>query len=117
MAIKKMSRLQVRFKVENARRDKNVIVDMLEKNRDKTAQNFNHGHLHIDFDDREGTNYNNDLLRAMPFKLTHPVMITSYKGCDYAHCRDDEVMDLSNLSTGDILTEIIMKHGEENDKQ
>ena len=69
MAIKKISRLQVRFKVEDARRDKNVIVDMLEKNRDKTARNFKHGHLHIDFDDREGTNYNNDLLRAMPFKL------------------------------------------------
>ena len=117
MAIKKMSRLHVFLKVQAARRDKNVIVDMLEKNRDMTARNFNHGHLHIDIDDREGTNYNNDLLRAMPFKLTHPVMITSYKGCVYAHCLDDEVMDLSNLSTGDILTEIIMKHGEENDKQ
>ena len=83
----------------------------------RAADNIRHGRLHLDFDDREGSSWNNDLLKLMPVKLRYPVSITSYKGNLYVHSLDSEVIECSGLGTGEILTRIIEEYGEINENE
>ena len=88
------------------------MIKMLKKYGEVAAYHINHGQLHLDFDDRSGSSYNNDLLKMMPFDLKHPVCFTSWKGAIYAHSLDNHPMDFTTCKTGDILTEVIMRYGE-----
>jgi hypothetical protein len=110
---KELNREEVERIVEVARRDPQNVIKMIQKYGDRAIRRIHDGKLHLDFDDREGTSYNNDLLKLMPFKMKHPVSFTSWKGIIYVHCLDFEIMNCSAWSTADILTEIIMKHGED----
>ena len=109
--MEKMTKEQVRNKVEKARADFANVMVMIAKYGKRAVNNIQHGQLHIDFDDREGVEWNNDLLKLMPFELKNPVCITSWKGSVYAGFLD-EVHCYSAYPTGEILTEIIMKYGE-----
>ena len=98
--------------VEVARKMPENMVLMLQKHGERAVGQISHGMLHLDFDDREGSSWNNDLLKLMPVKLRYPVSITSYKGNLYVHSLDSEVIECSGLGTGEILTRIIEEYGE-----
>lgn len=83
----------------------------------RAIEHIRHGMLHLDFDDRNGSSWNNDLLKLMPVKLRYPVSITSYKGNLYVHSLDSEVIECSGLGTGEILTRIIEEYGEINENE
>ena len=113
MEKKELIREEVLAKVQEARRNPEIIVKMLSKHKNMTAFRFEHGQLHLEFDDRKGTSYNMDLLKLMPYELKQPVMITSWKGSLYVHSLSDDPWCLSGETTATILTDIIMKWGEE----
>jgi hypothetical protein len=103
--------------VEAARKMPENMVLMLQKHGERAAGQISHGMLHLDFDDRNGSSWNNDLLKLMPIKLRYPVSMTSYKGNLYVHSLDSEVIDCTSLSTGEILTKIIEEYGEINENE
>jgi len=113
MEKKELIREEVLAKVQEARRNPENIVKMLSKHKDMTAFRFEHGQLHLEFDDREGTSYNMDILKLMPYELKWPVMITSFQGSLYVHSLSDDPWCLSGETTANILTDIIMKYGKE----
>ena len=112
MEKKELNRKEVMRIVEEARRDPQNVIKMIQKYGDRAISDIHNGKLHLDFDDREGTSYNNDLLKLMPFKMKYPVCFTSWKGIVFVHCLHMETMNCSSWSTADILTEVIMKYGE-----
>lgn len=113
MEKKEFNREEVERIVDEARRDPQNIIKMIQKYGERAIQNIHDGKIHLDFDDREGTSYNNDLLKLMPYVMRRPVSFTSWKGIIYVHSLDDEVMNCSAWRTADILTELIMKYGED----
>ena len=113
MVKKELNREEVMRKVEEARRDPQNFIRMIQKHGKHAIREIHEGRLHLDFDDREGTSYNNDLLKLMPYVMRVPVSFTSWKGIIYVHSLIDEVMNCSALPTGNILTEVIMKYGVE----
>ena len=115
MEKKEFNREEVERIVDEARRDPQNIIRMIQKHGDHAVRTIHEGRLHLDFDDREGTSYNNDLLKLMPYVMRRPVSFTSWKGIIYVHSLENEVMNCSAWRTADILTEIIMKYGEDLD--
>lgn len=112
MEKKRLTRNEIYKMVQEARRAPKNVIAMIVKHGERAALNVHHGQLHLDFDDRSGSSYNNDLLKMMPFNLKHPVCFTSWKGAIYAHSLDNHPMDFTTCKTGDILTEVIMRYGE-----
>ena len=98
--------------VDEALRDPKNIIKMIQKYGEHAIQNIHDGKIHLDFDDREGTSYNNDLLKLMPFNLKYPFSITSWKGTVYVHCLDIESINCSGWSTTDILSTIVSEYSE-----
>ena len=113
----RMNYKEISEMVEAARSMPEVMALMTLKYGARAADNIRHGRLHLDFDDREGSSWNNDLLKLMPVKLRYPVSITSYKGNLYVHSLDSEVIECSGLGTGEILTRIIEEYGEINENE
>ncbi len=113
MVKKELNREEVMRKVEEARRDPQNFIRMIQKHGKHAIRKIHEGRLHLDFDDWEGTSYNNDLLKLMPYVMRVPVSFTSWQGIIYVHSLSDEVMNCSAWPTGDILTEVIMKYGVE----
>ena len=111
MAEKELNREEVKRKVEEARRKPQNVIKMIQKHGENALGKIIGGKLHLNFDDREGSSFNNDLLKLMPYEMRYPVSFTSWKGIIYVHSLDEEVMDCSSWGTGEILTEVIMKYG------
>ena len=103
--------------VEAARSMPEVMALMTLKYEARAIEHIRHGMLHLDFDDRNGSSWNNDLLKLMPVRLRQPVSITSYKGNLCVHSLDCEVIECSGLGTGEILTRIIEEYGEINENE
>ena len=89
-------------------KDANVIL-MIAKYGNKAVQQIDHGQLHLDFDDRTPSGWNNDLLKLFPLKF--PVAITSWKGMISAHFLD-ETLDCTHEGTREIIEKVLKKWGD-----
>ncbi len=112
MEKKVLNREEVVKIVEEARRDPQNIIRMIQKYGDRAVKSIHEGRLHLDFDDREGSSFNQDLLNLMPFEMRHPVCFTSWKGIIYVHSLDSATMDCNFMGTGKILAEVILNYGD-----
>ena len=95
--------------VETLRSPENMIK-MLQKHGKKAVYHIDHGQLHLDFDDRENSSWNDDIINMFP--LYHPVTATSWKGIIYVHSLDDETVDCNCMGTREILERIMEAHGD-----
>lgn len=86
------------------------IIKMLEKYGKHALYNLHHGQLHLEFDDRENTSWNDDIINMFP--LHRPVTTTSWKGIIYVHCLDNETIDCNCMGTREILETIMKIHGD-----
>lgn len=86
------------------------FIEMLTKYGDRAVHRINHGQLHLDFDDRENSSWNDDIINKLP--LYHPVTITSWKGIIYVHSLDYETIDCNCLGTREILVKIMTIFGD-----
>ncbi len=109
--IKYIDKKKIDMLVREVRGDFNIVLRMMLKYGDYSLQRMDHGLLHLDFDNRHNTPWNNELLWLFPMEM--PVALTSYKGIIYGHCLDNELTDYNCMGTGDILADMIMKYGDE----
>ena len=54
------------------------MIKMLKKYGEVAAYHINHGQLHLDFDDRENSGWNQDIIGLFPTEK--PAAMTSWKG-------------------------------------
>ena len=85
------------------------LIMMLLKYGKRAAYRIDHGQLHLDFDNRENSSWNDDIIKM--FRLDHPVTMTSWKGVIYVHCLDDETVDCDCMGTRRIMEMIVKKYG------
>ena len=86
------------------------MVMMLLKHGKRAANRIDHGQLHLDFDNRENSSWNDDIINMFP--LDHPVTMTSWKGIIYVHCLDEETVDCNCMGTKEIMQMIMAAHGD-----
>lgn len=86
------------------------IIYMLEKHGSHAVRMLNHGQLHLDFDDRNDTTWNADIINLLP--LSRPVTATSWKGSLYIHSLYDETIDAGGRGTREVLELILKTYGD-----
>ncbi len=109
--IKNIDEKKIDNLVSDVRGDFNIIMRMMQKYGEYSLNCINHGELHLDFDNRHNSPWNNELLWLFPMEM--PVALTSYKGLIYGHCLDNELVDYNCMSTAYILADMIMRYGDE----
>ena len=103
----KVSLEEIEQLVENALEDPENVVKMIKKHGKQTLDYIAHGQLHLNFDIRDNSTWNNDIINLFPLK--RPVVITSWKGCLYAHWLD-ETTDYTCKGTREIIEDILAKY-------
>ena len=87
------------------------IIKMLQKYGRIALYNINHCQLHLDFDNRENSAWNHDMINLFP--TDHPVEMTSWKGTIYVHFLDEKCVDCCSKGTREIMEMIVTKCGDE----
>ena len=87
------------------------IIKMLQKYGKTALYRINHCQLHLDFDNRENSAWNHDLINLFP--TDHPAEMTSWKGTVYIHYLDEEPENCDGMGTREILEKIVTKCGDE----
>jgi hypothetical protein len=106
---RKFSEKEIKKLVEDTLTSPAKMIIMLVKH-DKTAAPYiDHGQLHLDFDNRENSSWNDDIINL--FHLDRPVTMTSWKGNIYVHCLNEAPIDCSCMGTREIMEMIVKKHG------
>ena len=91
----------------------NVIL-MLAKHGNSGVHRLDHGQLHLDFDDREPSGWNCDLLKLFP--LRYPVAMTTWKGTVAVHFLDEShVFDVKG--TREVFEYVLKKWGDETEME
>jgi hypothetical protein len=106
----KFTKEEVRTLVEKTLRSHENMIMMLEKHGKNAVYQIDHGQLHLDFDNRENSSWNDDIINMFP--LDYPVTMTSWKGIIYVHCLDDERINCSCMGTREIIEIILAAHGD-----
>lgn len=85
------------------------IILMLVKYGNHGVYRLNHGQLHLDFDDRNPSGWNYDLLKLFP--LRYPVAMTTWKGTVAVHFLDEShVFDVKG--TREVFEYVLKKWGD-----
>ena len=87
------------------------IIKMLQKYGRNALFRIDHCQLHLDFDNRENSPWNHDIINLFP--TDHPVEITSWKGIVYVHFLDEKCVDCCSKGTREIMEMIVTKCGDE----
>ena len=96
--------------VEKVRKSPRNMINLLEKYGEEAARMIDDGQLHLDFDNRYSSNWNQEIIRLLPLEI--PMAITSYKGIIYVHCLDEETVDCNCWRTQEILEMMVERHGD-----
>ncbi len=108
---KYLTKEQVSRLVSKVRGDYDIILKFIEKYGKDVLYHISHGELHLDFDNQCNSPMNNDILCLFPMEMS--VAITSHKGSLYGNCLDLNAICYSGYGTGEILTDMIMRFGDE----
>jgi len=105
----KLSLEEIEQLVKNALVDPENIIKMIKKHGKRALGSscLRDEQLHLDFDVRDNNTWNNDIINLFPLK--RPVVITSWKGCLYAHWLD-ETTDYTCKGTREIIEDILAKY-------
>jgi hypothetical protein len=106
----KFTKEEIKSLIESTLRSPANMVMMLLKYGNHAVRMIDHGQLHLDFDNRDNTSWNDDIINMFP--LDYPVTMTSWKGVIYVHCLEDETIDCSCMGTRKILEMILLTHGD-----
>jgi hypothetical protein len=87
------------------------VIKMLQKYGRHALFRIDHCQLHLDFDNRENSPWNHDIINLFP--TDHPVEMTSWKGLVYVHYLDEEPVDCNCKGTREIMEMIVTKCGDE----
>ncbi len=85
------------------------LIKMLVKYGRKAPYRIDHGQLHFDFDNRENSSWNDDIINMFP--LGEPVTMTSWKGTIFVHCLSEKPVDCCCMGTREIMEMILRNHG------
>ena len=83
---------------------------MLQKYGRHALFRIDHCQLHLDFDNRENSPWNHDIINLFP--TDHPVEMTSWKGIVYVHYLNEEPVDCNCKGTREIMEMIYVPWGE-----
>ena len=90
--------------------DSQSMIRMLIKFGDMATSRIDHGQLHINYDDRVPSGWNQELLKLFP--LRYPVAMTSWKGT-VSVCFLDELHCFDAVGTREMLEYVLEKWGDE----
>ncbi len=103
--MEKLSETEIEKIVEDVLTSPCNMIKLLLKYEKRATYQIDHGCLHLDFDDRVNSPWNDDIIRMLP--LEFPVTATSWKGVIYVHSLDGDPIDCDGMGTHEIL-EMIM---------
>ena len=106
---RKFSEKEIKKLVEDTLTSPAKMIIMLAKHGKSATRHIDHGQLHLDFDNRGNSSWNDDIINL--FHLDRPVTMSSWKGIIYVHCLDEDSVDCSCMGTRKILEMIVEKHG------
>ena len=104
---KKLSLEEVEQFVKDTLENPENIIKMIQKHGKDALSYIEHGQLHLDYDNRNYSSWNDDILQLFPLK--YPVVITSWKGTIAAHFQDWNVT-FDNIGTRAIIEQIVAKY-------
>ena len=87
--------------------DPDNIIKMIQKHGKEALEYIEHGQLHLHYDNRYYSTWNDDLIKMFP--LNRPVVITSWKGTIAAHFQDWNVT-FDNIGTRAVFEDIMSKY-------
>ena len=105
----KLSEVEIKKLVEDTLTSPEKMIIMLAKHGKSATHQIDHGQLHLDFDNRVNSSWNDDIISM--FHLDRPVTMTSWKGIIYVHSLDEELVNCSCMGTREIMEMIVKKHG------
>ena len=106
---KKLTEQEIKELVKDTLTSPAKMIIMLAKHGKIAAHRIDHGQLHLDFDNRENSSWNDDIINM--FHLDRPVTMTSWKGIIYVHCLEEELVNCSCMGTREIMEMILKNHG------
>jgi hypothetical protein len=109
--VEKLTKEEVKMLVKYALTSSVNMARLLLKYGKFAAFCIDHGQLHLDFDNRSNSSWNDDLINLFPLK--HPVTMTSWKGIIYVHSLDDPTVDCNCQGTCEILEKIVELYADE----
>ena len=109
--IKNLSKEKIAEFVKETLESPKNIMKMLHKYGRTALYNIDHCQLHLDFDNRENSPWNHDIINLFP--TDHPVEMTSWEGTIYVHFLDEKCVDCCCKGTREIMEMIVTKCGDE----
>ena len=107
---KKEKKETIKKLVEAILCDSQSMIRMLIKFGKTAASHIDHGQLHINYDDREPSGWNQELLKLFP--LRYPVAMTSWKGTVSVSFLD-EVHRFDVVGTREMMEYVLEKWGDQ----
>lgn len=108
--MEKLSKTEIKKIVEEVLSSPCNMIRMLLKYGKRATCQIDHGSLHLDFDDRVNSPWNDDIIRMLPLDL--PVTATSWKGIIYVHCLSGNPIDCNGMGTHEILEMIMARYAD-----
>lgn len=106
----KFTQEEIKTLVKETLESPDNMIKMLQRYGKRATYDIRHGQLHLDFDNRENSSWNDDIINMFP--LDYPVTMTSWKGIIYVHCLDEDTEDYNCMGTREILEMILAAHGD-----
>ena len=104
---KKLSLEEIEQFVKDTLENPENIIKMIQKYGKDALGYIEHGQLHLDYDNRNYSSWNEDILKLFPLK--RPVVITSWKGTIAAHFQDWNVT-FDNIGSRAIIEQIVASY-------
>jgi hypothetical protein len=104
---KKLSLEEIEQFVKDTLENPENIIKMIQRYGKDALGYIEHGQLHLDYDNRNYSSWNEDILKLFPLK--RPVVITSWKGTIAAHFQDWNVT-FDNIGSRAIIEQIVASY-------